>query len=153
VRVRSALSRLAAAALLGWVVGCSDNHLRGTVVGVVDGDTLRVLGEGRVVEVELADSYTVGLDEAYGTAARDALARLVNNRGVDVKVIDRHGANRLVGRVSTDGRSVSAEMIHSGYAWVSRKYAADEELYWLELDAKTQRRGLWARMEEIPAEH
>jgi micrococcal nuclease len=118
----------------------------------LDGDTLRVLSDGAIAEVELADSYTVGMDQAYGAAARDALARLTANREVEVSVIDRRGTNRLVGRVRTDGRSVSAELVRSGYAWVSRKYASDEELYWLELDAKTQNRGLWGKMEEIPRE-
>jgi endonuclease YncB( thermonuclease family) len=150
--LRSGLGRLAAAALLACLVGCADNQLQGTVVEVIDGDTLRVLGDGGIVEVELADSYTVGLDEAYGAAARDALARLAARRNVEVSVIDRHGTSRLVGRVRADGRDVSAELVRSGFAWVSRKYASDQELYWLELDAKTQNRGLWGKMEEIPRE-
>ena len=142
--------RLLAALLL--FAACSHPTYEGEVVAVLDGDRFLFNYVGGQLEVALADSYTVGLDQSYGDAARAALARLIGNHKVRITVLDQPSSRRVVARVMMNGKNVSAALVRQGYAWVSRKYADDNDLYWMELDARTRNVGLWARMEKVPKE-
>lgn len=139
-----------AAALLA--AACGHQTYQGTVASVVDGDRFLFDYSGGQLEVALADSYTVGLDQPYGDAARAALANIIANRKVKIVVLSRSSSRQVVARVWLNGTNVSAPLVKEGYAWVSRKYADDKNLYWMELDARTHNRGLWAKMEKIPKE-
>jgi micrococcal nuclease len=59
-----------------------------------------------------------------------------------VVTIDRYG--RTVGRIYVDDLDVSAEMVRLGAAWVYLKYAKDKNLYVLEDEARSGKRGLWS---------
>ena len=116
----------------------------GKVIGVTDGDTIKILVDRTQHKIRLAEIDTPEKGQPYGKKAKQALSRLVFGKTVNVeqKDIDRYG--RIVGRVYVDGVDVNAEMIRGGHAWVYRKYATDQTLYAIEDDAKRDRRGLWA---------
>lgn len=117
----------------------------GTVVRVVDGDTLDVLRPGRAVRVRLADIDCPEASQAYGRAAKRAAADLAFGASVTVLVRDRDRYGRLVGEVLlADGRSLNRELLRDGYAWWYRRYSADRSLGVLEAEARARRRGLWA---------
>jgi endonuclease YncB( thermonuclease family) len=116
----------------------------GKVIGISDGDTIKILVDRTQRKIRLAEIDTPEKGQPYGKKAKQALSRLVFGKTVTVekKDIDRYG--RIVGRVYVDGVDVNAEMVRGGHAWVYRKYATDQTFYAMEGDAKRNRRGLWA---------
>ena len=118
--------------------------LEGKVVGITDGDTLKLLVDNRQIKIRLAQIDTPERNQPYGSRAKQALSDLTFGKEVMAKVetIDRYG--RSVARIYVDGVDVSAEMVRQGAAWVYRKYATDESLYEIEKEAQEAGRGLWA---------
>lgn len=114
---------------------------------VTDGDTVRVgLSSGPVnVRLHAADAPEKRQD--WGTEAKDALARRISGRQVEIEVIDQSDAyGRMVGRIFVGDEDINAWMVRSGHAWVYRQYAdrvIDAGLCALEQEARNARRGLW----------
>ena len=115
----------------------------GTVVGVIDGDTIDVLVDQRLVRVRLAQIDAPERKQAFGTTSRQALSALVFQQAVTVDETgsDRYG--RTVGTVFVAGVNVNVAMIDQGMAWAYRKYVTDRSLIELEGQARAARRGLW----------
>ena len=84
-------------------------ELAGTVVGVTDGDTLRVLVDEREVVVRLDQIDAPEKAQPFGQHSRQSLAELCFRK--DARVIehgrDRYG--RAIGTVMIDGLDVNAE--------------------------------------------
>jgi endonuclease YncB( thermonuclease family) len=124
--------------------------LHGVVVGITDGDTIRVLDDQRT-------SYRIrfmGIDapesrQAFGNASRRSLAAMVAGKAVTVEweKLDRYG--RVVGKVSVNGRDVCLEQVKTGMAWHYKRFEgeqreADRFLYSrAEQQARSERVGLW----------
>lgn len=122
----------------------------GKVIGVTDGDTIKVLQQRTALKVRLAEIDAPEIRQAFGTQAKKTLADMVF--GKEVKVIerdqDRYG--RLVGTVYVGEQSVNAEMVRRGMAWVYRRYATDPTLFQIEEQAKANKRGLWTDPYAMP---
>lgn len=118
----------------------------GRVVGVLDGDTIDVLREGRAVRVRLHGIDSPERGQPFGTRARQYAAGLAFGKMVTVAVVDRDRYGRLVGRVALPGgRLLSHELLAAGYAWWYREYAPGEpRLAELEGRARREKRGLWS---------
>lgn len=115
------------------------------VVGVTDGDTLRVLHAGRAETVRLQGVDAPEKRQAYGDRAKRFTADLTFDRTVTVRTTGRDRNGRLLGEVVLpDGRSLNQELVRAGYAWWFRRYSRDDRLARLEEEARTGRRGLWA---------
>lgn len=111
------------------------------VVGVSDGDTVKVLTEqscdtgkdcrsGKIqYRVRLAEIDTPEKKQPYGSKAKQALSDLVFGRMIKVEQIDKDRYGRLVANLYVDGKWVNAEMVRSGSAWVYRQYAKTPELF------------------------
>ena len=117
---------------------------QGKVIGVTDGDTIKILHNKQQLKIRLAEIDTPEKGQPYGNKAKQALSDLVFGKKVRVvkQDVDRYG--RIVGRVYLGDLDVNAEMVRLGYAWVYRKYAKDKTLYELEKQAQAERQGLWA---------
>ncbi len=133
--------------------GTADNpkpgYIYGKVVGITDGDTLKLLtSEKKTVKIRLAEIDTPERRQPYGKRAKQALSDLAFQKPVAVKVvtIDRYG--RTVGRIYIGDLDISAEMVRVGAAWVYREYAKDQNLYTLEDEARADKRGLWGLPED-----
>jgi endonuclease YncB( thermonuclease family) len=95
--------------------GARGEAFTGLVVGISDGDTLRVVRDGHAVKVRLYGVDAPEKGQAFGTAARQATAALAFQQTVTVEVraTDRWG--RLVGAVRLpDGRNLSHELVRAG---------------------------------------
>ncbi len=132
--------------------GTADNpkpgYIYGTVVGITDGDTLKLLtADKKTIKIRLAEIDTPERQQPYGKRAKQELSDLAFQKQVAVKVvtIDRYG--RTVGRIYIGDLDISAEMVRVGTAWVYRKYAKDQNLYRLEEEARSEKRGLWGLSE------
>ncbi len=118
--------------------------LSGRVVGVADGDTLTLLTtDGRRIKVRLAEIDAPEHDQAFGQQSKRSLTALALNRTATVEVRAHDDYGRTVGMVFVAGRSLDAEQVRRGMAWVYRRYATTQSLYALETEAKAARRGLW----------
>lgn len=140
--MKSPLVLLAITATVAFV---GADTLRGRVVGVTDGDTVKVLVDRREVKVRVWGIDCPEGGQAFGKAAKKRCSDLVFGKPVDLetKDVDRYG--RTVAKVSAGGVDLGAELIRSGLAWWYERYAPNESLYGrLEREARAAKRGLWA---------
>ena len=120
-------------------------EFKGRVVGVTDGDTIKVLHDDRAEIVRLVGVDAPEKRQPYGDRARRFTSELVFDRTVTVLISGRDRNGRLLGEVVLpDGRSLNQELVRAGYAWWFRKYSRDVTLARLEEEARQGRRGLWA---------
>lgn len=121
------------------------------VVGVHDGDTLTVLADRRRLRVRLTDIDAPELGQPFGKRAKAALSDLCFGKPAEIEFRGRDRYDRVLARVTCNGRDANAEQVRLGYAWVYTRYAAaDSPLYALEFDARAARRGLWSVREPTP---
>ena len=127
----------------------------GTVVRIVDGDTLHVRvppGAGmrypRKVKVRLYGIDAPEAKQTFGAASARALERIAGGREVEVHKITRDDFGRLVAILRVDGVDVSSTMVRGGYAWAFRRYLGqrrgDQSYCVLEYEARAAQAGLWA---------
>jgi endonuclease YncB( thermonuclease family) len=120
-------------------------EFQGRVVGVTDGDTIKVLHDNGAETVRLVGVDAPEKRQAYGDRARRFTADLAFDRTVTVLASGRDRNGRLLGEVLLpDGRSLNQELVRAGDAWWFRKYSRDVTLARLEEEARQSRRGLWA---------
>jgi endonuclease YncB( thermonuclease family) len=128
----------------------------GVVTRVVDGDTLEMEIDGKLVNVRLFGIDAPEMSQPFGHESKDFLARRILNEELIVipRDIDRY--NRLVAglyRSSDKGiSSISIGMTYEGFGWAYREYLKEElEFYLLsETDAKKHKRGLWVADGAVP---
>jgi endonuclease YncB( thermonuclease family) len=123
------------------------------VVAIVDGDTLTVLGDDSKTQItiRLAGIDAPETDQAFGTKAREHLAKKVFRKNVRVEVVevDRY-YRKVVGRIYLGKRFIRAEMVRDGFAWRYPQYDKPGEFIVPENDAREHGRGLWADAHPVP---
>jgi len=126
------------------------NILQGTVISVLDGDTIDVLDDAKTTyRIRLKGIDAPENGQAFGNASRENLATLVARKNVTVEwqKLDRY--RRIVGKVMLNGDDICLEQIRSGLAWHFKRFAneqseADQTLYArAELEAQATKMGLW----------
>lgn len=121
--------------------------IQGVVFHVIDGDTLLLRTQAAAprafVKVRLADIDAPELDQPFGTAAKAALARRVENRTVTVVLVATDDWGRRVGWVRAGGVDVNRALVNEGLAWAYTRYHRNPALRAVEQDARRARRGLW----------
>lgn len=140
--------------LLASAWASSARALEGTVVKVVDGDTIHVRLEGRLEKVRYIGVNTPEVHhprlaaQPGGREAWDVNRRLVADRQVrlelDVQERDRHG--RLLAYVWVGPTMINAELVGLGYAQVMTvpPNVRYQQLFLrLQRDARESARGLW----------
>ena len=125
----------------------------GQVVSVTDGDTIKVLQDGRETKIRLYGVDTPEKKMAFGQKAKDFTASMVAGKVVDVEPVDQDRYGRTVGIVTVAGRNLNEELVKNGFAWVYRQYCRRGECStWLkeESQARAARIGLWADPVPVP---
>jgi len=157
---------LAATAL---AVSAGAAELRGTVVGVSDGDTLTVLDQTRTPHrIRLAGIDAPEMKQPYGARARSSLASLAFQKPVVVVWHKRDRYGRIVGHVDVVvtgecGRTdcarredVALAQLASGLAWHYKRFQGEQtpeerRLYAVAEDAaRARREGLWQDPRPVP---
>lgn len=98
--------------------------LTGIVVGVTDGDTIRLLDrEKRQYKVRLQGIDAPERGQPFGSRARESLSALVLNRTVqaDCPKQDRYG--RYVCKILVDETDVGLQQLRAGMGWWYVKYS------------------------------
>lgn len=126
----------------------------GLVVGVTDGDTIKVLTPDKQEErIRLIEIDAPEKSQPYGQKAKQALSDLAFQRTARVQYDGRDKYGRILGLVYVDGREINAELVRAGDAWVYEKYVTRREyLKGIKAEARAARRGLWglSEAERIP---
>ncbi len=119
-------------------------EFRARVVGVDDGDTVRVLRGQGDVRIRIFGIDAPEATQPFGPEARELARRLLLDQTVVVsmKSVDQYG--RLVAALVLNGRDVGAELIAAGAAWNYAQFSQDDRLATLEAGARRARRGMWA---------
>src|SRR5436305_1458750 len=92
----------------------------GTVVAVIDGDTLVVQDAGKKRHtVRLAEIDAPEAGQPFWKESARSLARLCYNKPANVEWSERDARKRLIGDVSCDGKDANAEQLKRGMAWSS----------------------------------
>lgn len=117
----------------------------GRVVGVTDGDTVKVLADGgQLHRVRMLCIDAPEKRQAWGVASKNALARLVFDKRVTVVEFGRDRYGRVLGDVEIQSISANKMQVMSGHAWTYRSYCKDPVYSAMEDDARKKRRGLWS---------
>jgi endonuclease YncB( thermonuclease family) len=118
--------------------------LVGTVLKVIDGDTIQVQLSSGPISVRFDSIDAPENDQPWGSEARAALASRLDQQVValDVREQDRYG--RLVAAVYLDDENINGWMVQQGNAWAYRHYLSDPHYCAWEGVARAERRGLWA---------
>lgn len=127
-------------------------HVKGKVIGIVDGDTYDILLEGNIKErirMEGIDAPERGMP--FYQKAKKYLSSLCFGKIISLEVhsTDKDG-RKIAFSYLDDGRELSHEMIKAGYAWHFKKYNQDADLARLESEARVQRVGLWVDKNPMP---
>jgi endonuclease YncB( thermonuclease family) len=148
---------LLVAALLVLAPGSYAGLLTGTVVRIVDGDTITVLDASKTQHrVRLAGIDAPELGQSYGKTSRQHLALLVGGKSVTVDWQKRDRYGRIVGKVLQDSADAGLAQIRAGVAWHFKKYefeqSPEDRLAYAEAEAQARagRVGLWRDKGAIP---
>jgi endonuclease YncB( thermonuclease family) len=123
------------------------------VVGVSDGDTIKVLRDGKQVRIRLYGIDAPEKGQPFGSKSKKFTIKFAANKTVEVEPIETDRYGRTVGLVNVYGKSLNKALIRSGYAWVYRDYCKELFCYeWTKLEyiAKKAKTGLWIEPSPIP---
>ena len=154
------------AILLLTLSGVVHADIRGKVVAVTDGDTIKVLDANRVQhKVRLSGIDAPERGQPFGNASRKNLASLVAGKDVRIETSKKDRYGRVLGKVWVQpqdcpgcGKTLDANhaQILSGMAWRYLDYVKDlppedrGRYESAEAAAKKQKRGLWSEANAIP---
>lgn len=127
------------------------NVLTGEVIGITDGDSIKVLTNERSISVRLASIDCPEKKQAFGMQAKKYTASLCLGKQVQVVVLGKDRYLRTLGAVLLpDGRNLNHELVKAGLAWWYKKYAPDDlVLKELEEKARCKRIGIWSESSPI----
>lgn len=131
-------------------------HLSGTVVRVIDGDTLDLGGERvRLFGIDAPETGQPcdrqGQVWDCGAFARRVLQELVAQASVTCAIEDRDRYGRAVATCRADGRDINAAMVKQGAALAYTRYS--DRYTGAEAAARAAGRGLWAGRMVTPEAH
>ena len=130
--------------------GVAHADLHGSVVAILDGDTIDVLVDRKPVRVRLSQIDAPEKRQPFGQRSKQSLSDLCFGQDalIEDKGYDRYG--RIVGRVSCASVDASIEQVRRGMAWIFDRYATDRSLYAIQEEARVARRGLWNDAAPVP---
>ncbi|WP_242470863.1 thermonuclease family protein [Thiocystis violacea] len=133
----------------GWSLGAGGRSCR--LEKVLDGDSLRLVCQGKPVEVRL---YCIDAPEKnqrpWGDRSRAHL-RDMAPRELRLVTIDRDRYGRTVGEVYTldpEPRLLNLEQVRAGQAAVYERYCDDSRYSRAQREARGAKRGIWSRRGE-----
>jgi endonuclease YncB( thermonuclease family) len=136
--------------ILSMLLGCAADEYK--VVGISDGDTIRILKDNKEVRVRLAGVDCPEKGQPFGTQAKHFTSEKAFGKNVKLDIIqsaDRYG--RVVADVILpDGTKLSEELVKAGLAWHYKQFSKSKVLADLENDARENKRGLWIDADPIP---
>jgi endonuclease YncB( thermonuclease family) len=124
----------------------------GQVVGVIDGDSLRVMHDGRAEQVRLNGVDCPEKGQPFGQQAKKETSALAFGLNVTVHPMDTDKYGRTVATVILpNGKILNHELVKDGWCWWFRKYApSNNELEGFEQAARQAKKGIWVDPAPVP---
>jgi len=124
----------------------------GKVIGIADGDTIKVLHDNTVVSIRLKGIDCPEKRQPFGMRAKQFASNLCFGREVTITEGKRDKYKRLVADVILeDGRVLNQELVKSGFAWWYKQFSPhDEVLNKLENEARQAKVGIWSQPHPEP---
>ncbi|HMB30841.1 MAG TPA: thermonuclease family protein [Desulfohalobiaceae bacterium] len=130
-------------------------NFSGLVYWVIDGDTIKVIGEHfRLRTIRLYGIDCPEKEQNNGWWARVYMVKNCLFRKVKVKAVDRDQYNRIVGKIRVNDRDLNRCLVANGFAWVYDHYCKQQrycqKLYKAETIARREGKGIWSEKDPIP---
>ena len=124
----------------------------GEVVGVLDGDTIEVMNNGKAERVRLYGIDCPEKGQPYGHRAKQATSALIFLVDVTLQIHGKDKYGRILADVLlADESNVNHTLVQEGWCWWYRKYAPDYAiLQALEAEARAAKKGLWRDANPVP---
>ena len=122
----------------------------GKVVGITDGDTVKVLRDNQTVKIRLSGIDAPEMDQPFGKQSKRFVSKLIFGKTVDVKDLGLDRYKRTLGYITEGSTEVNEAIVAAGLAWHYVKYSDDQKLAEAEKKARAAKRGLWADPESMP---
>ena len=125
-------------------------------IRVADGDSFEMAGQRyRLHDVDAPELHQNCSDAAgrawpCGRRARSELRRLIGSQPVACRSVARDRYGRIVAICIAGGRDLGDAMVRSGYATASSGFGSASRYDAVEIEARRERRGLWAGSFERP---
>ena len=127
-------------------------NVTGKVVGVVDGDTFKLLTKDTTLHVvRLANIDCPEKQQPYSVKAKQFVSQAIFQKEITIQVLKRDRYRRLIAQAYyNDSLLLNYKLVREGLAWNYVKYSKDTILQTLEREARELRKGLWADQNPIP---
>ncbi|RAW02680.1 thermonuclease family protein [Pseudochryseolinea flava] len=142
---------MALLAVLSAFSACANDLVEGTVVSVLDGNTIEVAGKDQQkYKLVLTGIDCPELGQAYGEEAKSFLEKMILHKNVTIAVEgkDRWG-NRLAVVKIKGVKDPRIDLLKEGLAWTAEKNS-DPELDGYKLKAQEKGKGLWQSENPTP---
>jgi endonuclease YncB( thermonuclease family) len=156
LKLLSYLVPVAAIALIAYSLNAPKSQVSGLPTcdvkrgSVHDGDTIRVLCQGKEIRIRFACIDAPELKQPQGIASRDHLRSLLNQASdrVKVKAVGKDRFGRTVAELYTNSGLVQLQQTRAGWVWANARYKSDcsqwNAIAAAEKEARAARRGIWA---------
>ena len=126
---------------------CQQNCL---VTRVIDGDTYKVLLNGKIRTVQALNIDAPEIGQYFGKEAKENVIALIQGRMVDANIYDNDLYGRHILNIHVDGLRLDSILIARGWAFYNYNYSRDSRLWALETTAKNNQTGIWKCSNSIP---
>ncbi len=121
------------------------------VVGVTDGDSYKVLYQGREIKIRLDHVDCPEKGQPFGTAARKFGSDFCFGKYVTVKTTGKRDRyKRLIAEIYVGSKCLNKELVRRGLAWHFTRYSKNREYAELNARARVGRVGLWREPGAVP---
>lgn len=126
-------------------IQCFSQSLTGKVIGIMDGDTFKLLTlDSTVVKVRLANIDCPEKKQPYSALATQFTANAIFGKYVVMKIQSKDRYRRYIANVIyNDSLSLCHELVKNGLAWHYMKFSKDSTLERFEDQARSAKIGLW----------
>ena len=115
------------------------------VIGVVDGDTVKVLYKNKPVHIRLEHIDCPEKGQAYSTRAKQFVSSKIFGKTVKVVNKGKWHWNRLIAEIYFDNhQNINKSLVKKGLAMHFKKYSKNKEYALLEVKAKQLKMGIWS---------
>ena len=125
--------------------------LAGTVVAVIDGDTIRLrdaMGSEHEVHLYCADAPELG--QPNGDASARYLAGLIADKEVEAQRVQGQHGDEGVAKIVLRNADINFRMVKAGFAWHPPAHRCGSAWDSAQRRAQQSGRGLWADTEPVP---
>ncbi|HXJ99279.1 MAG TPA: thermonuclease family protein [Gelidibacter sp.] len=125
--------------------GCFSQTITGKVVGIMDGDTFKLLTkDSTVIRVRLANIDCPEKKQDFSAKATEFTSKAIFGKTVAVHVQSKDRYKRYIANVIyNDSLSLCHELVKNGLAWHYIKFSKDKTLKQMEDAARQAKVGLW----------